>query len=72
MDVIGTKVIRVFFLAIHSQSLKLVCNINIVYGSLKPENSQDYAHENSTKSYVHEFGFRIQYIDSTGERKGRR
>jgi hypothetical protein len=24
--------------------LKLVCNVNIVYGNLKPEDSQDYAH----------------------------
>jgi hypothetical protein len=25
--------------------LKLVCNVNIVYGDLKSENSQDYAHK---------------------------
>jgi hypothetical protein len=57
-DVTGTKVSRVFLLAIHShpllkdfppppppfpleQSLKLVCNLNIVYGNLKTENFQD-------------------------------
>ncbi len=52
------KVLRVFLLAIHSHlylrillllpplgksGLKLVCDVNIVYGKLKPENSQDYA-----------------------------
>ncbi len=58
LDVIGTKVFRVFLLTIHSQlyqlillppphleksELKLACNVNIVYGNLKSENSQDYA-----------------------------
>jgi hypothetical protein len=60
LDVIGTKVWRVFLFAIYSQSpiltdfsplpppppsksgLKLVCNVNIVFGNLKSENSQDY------------------------------
>ncbi len=50
--------------------LKLVCNVNMVYGHRKSENSQDYtqrsqrncafmnsASETSTKLYVHEFGF---------------
>ena len=59
LDVIGTKVFRVFLLAIHSHfykrfyspssmsksGLKLVCNVNIVYGTLKSDNSQDYAQE---------------------------
>jgi hypothetical protein len=56
LDVIGTKVLGVFFLDIHSHlhlrillppmsksGLKLVCNINIVHGNLKSANSQDYA-----------------------------
>ncbi len=56
MDVIGTKVLRVFLLAIQSplpadftppleSGLKLVCkcNVNIVYENLKSEISQDYA-----------------------------
>jgi hypothetical protein len=56
LDVIGTKefttLLHVFtvtstngyYSAPPSKSnLKLVCNINIVYGSLKFENSQDYA-----------------------------
>jgi hypothetical protein len=56
LDVIGTKVLRVFLLAIHSHlyqriyslsliinGLKLVCNVNIVYGNLKYDNSQDNA-----------------------------
>jgi hypothetical protein len=58
-DVIGTKVFRVYLFAIHSHiylqillpppspcckcGLKLVCNVNIVYGNLKSESSQDYA-----------------------------
>ncbi len=52
-DIIGTKVLRVFLLVIHSHLyywillplfLKLlVCNVNIVYGNLKSENSQGYA-----------------------------
>jgi hypothetical protein len=37
---------------------KLVCNINIVNGNLKFENSQDNAPETSTKLHGHEFGFR--------------
>ncbi len=70
VGVIGTKVLRVFLLAIQSHlylrilltsprphptlsrsGLKLVCNVNIVYGNLKSENYQDYAqksHRNST------------------------
>ncbi len=36
--------------------LQLVFNENIVYGNLNSENSQRYA-ENSTKLYLHEFGF---------------
>jgi hypothetical protein len=57
LDVIGTKVFRVFLLASHNlykriyppppspskSGLKLVCNVNILYGNLKSENSQDYA-----------------------------
>jgi hypothetical protein len=42
LDVIGTKVLRVFLLAIESPTtscLKLLCNVNIVYGNLKSENS---------------------------------
>ncbi len=35
--------------------LKLVCNVNILYGNLKSENSQDDAQQTSTKLYVHEF-----------------
>ncbi len=56
LDVNGTEVYRVFLLTIHSYStpaftpppllsksgLKLVCNVNIVYGSHKSENSQYY------------------------------
>ncbi len=58
-DVTGAKVFRVFLLAIHSHlylrifttparplrrnGLKLVCNVNIVYGNLKSENFHDYA-----------------------------
>ncbi len=57
LDVIGTKVSRVFLLAIDSHlysrillthplsksGLKLVCNVNIEHRNLKSENSQDYA-----------------------------
>ncbi len=56
LDVIGTKVLRVFLLDIHSHlcqrilfpalsksGLKLVCNVNSVNRHLKPENSQDYS-----------------------------
>ncbi len=59
LDVLRTKVLRVFLLAIHSTNgvysitspslskngLKLVCNVNIAYGNLKSENSQDYAQQ---------------------------
>jgi hypothetical protein len=54
LDVIGKKSFRCFLLAIHSHlylrillppksGLKLVCNVNIVYGNLTSENSYDYA-----------------------------
>jgi hypothetical protein len=58
LDVIGTKVLRVFSLLFtincytngfnspppcSKSGLKLVCNVNIVYGNLKSVNSQDYA-----------------------------
>jgi hypothetical protein len=42
--------------------LKLVCNVNIVYRNLKPENSQDYAQEPQKKLYVHEFDFSLRLI----------
>jgi hypothetical protein len=72
LDVIGTKVLRVFLPPPLSKSgLKLVCTVNIVYGKLKTENSPDnLCPELSTKLYVHDFfGFctmgsckRVQYI----------
>ncbi len=53
LDVIGTKVLRVFLLItstngfysplLSKSGLKVVCNVNIVYGNLKSEKSQDYA-----------------------------
>jgi hypothetical protein len=50
LDVIGTKVLRVFLLANHNHpfipsksGLKMVLNENIVYGNLKYENTQEYA-----------------------------
>jgi hypothetical protein len=54
LDVIWTKVLKVFHLAIHSHGfysphplsksgLKLVCDVIVVYGNLKSENSQGYA-----------------------------
>ncbi len=69
LDVTGTKVLRVFLLAIHSHSTNgiyspLVCNANIVYGNLKSENSQDYSQKpqlnytfmNSASGYLLPFG----------------
>jgi hypothetical protein len=39
-------------------SLKLVCNVNIVYGNLKSENSQDYAPKPQRNcTFMHELGF---------------
>ncbi len=66
MDVIGTKVLRVFLQtdltpSPHKNGVKLVCNVNIVYG-IKSENSQDYAQKTSTKLYVHEFGFSAREV----------
>jgi hypothetical protein len=50
VDLVGTKVLRVFLLAIHSHiyytsksGLHLICNVNILYRNLKSENFQDYA-----------------------------
>ncbi len=67
LDVIGTKVFGVFLLSIQSHlsygfylsknGLKLVCNVNIVYGNLSSEKLARLCPENSTKLYVHEFGF---------------
>ncbi len=43
--------------------LKMVCSVNIVYGNLNSENSQEFAmQETLTKLFVHEFGYRIQYV----------
>ncbi len=36
----------------------LVCNVNIVFGNLKSENSQDFCPATLAKHYVHEFGLR--------------
>jgi hypothetical protein len=72
LNVIGTKALKFFLLAIQASlltdftpyppfrkiGLKLACNVNIVYGNLKAENSQDYA-QTSTKLHVHEFGFSV-------------
>jgi hypothetical protein len=46
--VIGTKVLGVFLLAIHSHlyygfGLKRICYVKTEYGNLNSENSQDYA-----------------------------
>ncbi len=47
LDVIETKILTVFLLAIPLEQkwfeIAFVCNANIVYGNLKSENSQDYA-----------------------------
>ncbi len=63
LDVIGTKVLRVFLLVIYSHlykdipppppksGLKLVCQVSIVYGNLKFENSQDYA-QKSQRNFI--------------------
>ncbi len=68
MDVIGTKVFRVFRVAIHYSTydftpppppesvLKLICDVNIVYRNPKSEHSQDYV-QKPQRNYVHEFGF---------------
>jgi hypothetical protein len=47
-------------LPLSKSGLKLVCNVNIVYGNLKSENSQEYALKPQRKLYVHEFGFRFR------------
>jgi hypothetical protein len=70
LDVIGNKSLK-SFLPCYSQSplptdfthsaVKLVCHVNIVYGNLKSENSQDYAQKlqrnctfmNSALGYKH-------------------
>jgi hypothetical protein len=38
--------------------LKLVCNVNIVYGNIKSKNSQAYA-QKPQRLYVNVFGFRV-------------
>ncbi len=70
LNVIVTKVLRVFFLSIHSHlyyrillpplnksDLKLVCNVNIVYKKPQVGELSRLCPETSTKLYVHEFGF---------------
>ncbi len=44
--------------------LKLVCNVNIVYGNLK---SERLCPETSTKLYVHEFGFKSLKEKGSGQ-----
>jgi hypothetical protein len=38
-----SPLLRIFFPLLRKIGLKLVCNVNIVHGNLKSENSQDYA-----------------------------
>ncbi len=45
----------------NNSGLKLLCNLNIIYGNLKSENSQRLCPETSTKLYVHEFGFSMSH-----------
>ncbi len=40
---------------VSKSGLKLVCKVNILYGNLKSENSQDY--DQKPRRIVHEFGF---------------
>jgi hypothetical protein len=62
LDVVRKKVIRVFFLAIYSHSLKLVCNVKIVYGNHKSENSQDSQKTQRNCTFMN---LDSGYIDST-------
>ncbi len=45
--------------------LKLVCNVNIVYGNLTSEDSQRLCPEISTKFCVHKFGFSTIFAHHT-------
>ncbi len=58
LDVIGKKFSRFFPLLTdftpplpEQSSLKLVCNVNIVYGNLKSENSQDF-HQKTQRNWI--------------------
>jgi hypothetical protein len=63
------------FTVTSTNGLKLVCNVNIVYGDLKSENSQDYAQKpqrnctfmNSASGYI----FTLQYERGGVEGDGR-
>jgi hypothetical protein len=50
LDVIWSKVLRVFSPFFERKWFETACNVSIVYGNLKSENSQDYGQKP-------EFGF---------------
>ncbi len=43
---------------VSKNGLKLVCNVNIAYGNLKSENSQDYAQQPRRNCTFYDFGIR--------------
>jgi hypothetical protein len=51
-----------------NSDLKLVYNLNIEYGNLKPETSPDYA-QKQRKLYVYEFGFRRHFFHVFSKKK---
>jgi hypothetical protein len=74
LDVIGTQVLRVFLLVIHSHLYygipppprakwfeTVLYNVDVVYGNFKSENSKDCAQPDLKKMYFHEFGFSSQF-----------
>jgi hypothetical protein len=64
LDVIGTKVLGVFLLVIHSHLLRILFPLHplvqkwfeTVLYNIKSENSQDYS-QKLQQMYVHEFGY---------------
>jgi hypothetical protein len=50
--------------------LKLVCNVNIVYGKLKSENSQHYAQKTQRSSTFMNSASEQHYIQENRERYG--
>jgi hypothetical protein len=46
-----------YFPPLSKDGLQLDCNVNILYGNLKSENSQDYAQKPQQILYIHEFNF---------------
>jgi hypothetical protein len=53
---------------LNNTGLKLVCNVNIVYGNLKSENSQDDAQKHQRNFTFMNSASEVEFLDVIGEK----